>query len=64
MLTVGFTNPAFYRLADFFNLKYIIGQVSNEILKKSFLCHNGSYLRVFYIDIKYQNFINFECQTK
>ena len=29
----GFSDPAFYKLADLFNLEHTIGQASNEVLK-------------------------------
>src|SRR5690606_14011038 len=33
----GFSCPAFYKLADFFDLEYTVGQASNAVLKREVL---------------------------
>ena len=61
----GFSCPAFYNLADDFNLKYAIGLASNEVLKKR-TSRVVKVVNSLFVskNIKYQHFISFEYQAK
>jgi hypothetical protein len=61
----GFSGPAFYKLACDYNLKYAIGQVSNEVLKRRFsrIANAVTHLYVSQ-NIKHQHFTSFEYQAK
>lgn len=61
----GFSGPAFYKLACDYNLKYAIGQASNEVLKRrvSRIANAVTHLYVSQ-NIKHQHFSSFEYQAK
>lgn len=61
----GFSGAAFYKLADDFNLKYAIGQASNEVLKQRALRATEAVTHLFVSqNIKHQHFISFAYQAK
>jgi len=61
----GFSSPAFYKLADFFNLKYTVGQANNEVLKREVLSVSQKVLGMYVSKgIKHQEFISFKYQAK
>ncbi len=61
----GFSSPAFYQLADGFNLKYAIGQASNEILKQRTSRAVKAVNHLFVSkNIKHQHFISFDYQAQ
>ena len=61
----GFSGPAFYKLADFFELEYTVGQASNEVLKREVLSVAQEVLSKYVSKgIKHQQFINFEYQAQ
>lgn len=61
----GFSCPAFYKLADFFDLEYTVGQASNEVLKREVLSVAQEVLSKYVSKgIKHQQFISFEYQAQ
>jgi hypothetical protein len=61
----GFSGPAFYKLADDFNLKYAIGQASNEVLKQRVSRATKAVSHLFVSqNTKHQHFTCFEYQAK
>jgi hypothetical protein len=61
----GFSGPAFYKIADFFDLEYTVGQASNEVLKKEVFSIAQKVLSMYVSKgIKHQEFISFEYQAK
>lgn len=61
----GFSGPAFYKLADDFNLKYAIGQASNEVIKQRVSRATQAVNHLFVSrNIKHQHFIGFKYQAK
>lgn len=61
----GFSCPAFYKLADDFNLKYAIGQANNEVLKQRTLRAVKAVSHLFVSEnIKHQHFMSFEYKAK
>lgn len=61
----GFSCPAFYELADHFNLQYAIGQASNEVLKRKTSRAAKAVTHLFVSrNIKHQHFMSFEYQAK
>jgi len=61
----GFSGPAFYKLADDFNLKYAVGQASNEVLKQRVNRATSAVTQLYVSEnIKHQHFISFEYQAK
>ena len=61
----GFSGPAFYKLADFFELEYTVGQASNEVLKREVLSVAQEVLSKYVSKgIKHQQFISFEYQAQ
>lgn len=61
----GFSGPLFYQLADDFNLKYTVGQASNELLKRK-TKRASEAVRFLYVSKKekHQHFFSFEYQAK
>lgn len=60
----GFSCPAFYKLADFFTLKYAVGQASNNVLKNRVSRVVKVVSRLFVSkNIKHQHFMSFEYQA-
>lgn len=60
----GFSCPAFYQLADDFNLQFAIGQASNEILKKKTARAEKAVSHLFVQNkIKHQHFMGFTYQA-
>lgn len=61
----GFSCPAFYELADRFNLKYAIGQASNEVLKQRTARATKAVNHLFVSQKKkHQHFMAFEYRAK
>jgi len=61
----GFSGPAFYKVADDFNLKFAIGQASNEVLKQRVSRSARAVSHLFASkNIKHQHFMGFEYQAK
>jgi hypothetical protein len=61
----GFSCPAFYKLADDFNLKYAMGQASNDVLKQRTSRAEKAVTHLYVSNnIKHQHFISFEYQAK
>jgi len=61
----GFSCPAFYQLADKFDLKYAIGQASNEVLKKRTLRATNAVSHLYVSSgKKHQHFMSFKYQAK
>ncbi len=61
----GFSGPAFYQLADDFNLKYATGLASNEVLKQRVSRATKAVTHLFVSqNIKHQHFTCFEYQAK
>lgn len=61
----GFCCPAFYNLVDTFNLKYAMGQASNDVLKQRTARAEKAVSHLYVANnIKHQHFISFEYQTK
>ena len=60
----GFSCPAFYQLVDDFNLRFAIGQATNEKLKKK-TARAGKAVRHLFVEqgIKHQHFIGFDYQA-
>jgi len=60
----GFSCPAFYQLADDFNLLFVIGQAANETLKKKTARAEKAVRHLFVSNnIKHQHFISFTYQA-
>jgi hypothetical protein len=60
----GFSCPAFYQLAEDFNLLFAVGQASNEILKKKTARAEKAVRHLFVTqNIKHQHFIGFDYQA-
>jgi hypothetical protein len=60
----GFSCPAFYQLADDFNLQFAIGQATNETLKKKTARAEKAVRHLFVSNnIKHQHFIGFSYQA-
>lgn len=61
----GFSGAAFYKLADDFNLKYAIGQATNNIIKQK-VSRATNAVTLLYVSqqIKHQHFTGFEYQAK
>lgn len=61
----GFSCPAFYKLANDFNLQYAIGQASNDVLKQKTDRAAKAVNHLFVSrNIKHQHFISFKYQAK
>lgn len=61
----GFSCPAFYELADIFELKYAIGQASNEVLKNRTKRATNAVSHLYVSqNIKHQHFMSFKYQAK
>lgn len=61
----GFSGPAFYEFADQANLKYAIGQASNEVLKQKASRAIKAVTHLFVSNNKkHQHFIGFDYQAK
>ena len=60
----GFSCPAFYQLADDFNLQFAIGQAGNQILKKKTARAEKAVRHLFVSNnIKHQHFMSFTYQA-
>ena len=61
----GFSGPAFYRLADQYDLGYVVGQASNEVLKRKSQRAAQAVERLYVSEgIKHQHFFAHEYQAK
>lgn len=61
----GFSCPSFYKLAEDFNLRYAIGQASNEVLKQKTARASKAVTHLYVSqNQKHQHFMSFEYQAK